>query len=185
LILLGSDIPEWAGKEDYTDLEPALDALHDFENEWTKSTGVLWQSQGIGKFCDALDSDLEDMEEAKHIGQAAVLETPEGRWLRKGKFKAVDTLPQTHPLRHEIPDTPDQVHHVVLETPYPPARVEREAIQPAKEIQQDNLDWEQESKRRKQLWRRLIGKDPGYGQFWETLSRVRPSSCLVITWILC
>jgi len=100
-----------------------------------------------------------------------VQETPVNRWLRKGKFKALDHLtPTTVP--GFAPDTPMQVHQVVLETPYPPMRVPEKDVLVDESVSQERIDWEQEAKRRKQLWRGLIGKDPGYGQFWDSLRRV-------------
>jgi hypothetical protein len=62
----------------------------------------------------------------------------------------------------------------VLETPYPPARVPLDNIHNEEDevAERAKADWEMECKRRKKLWRGLIGKDPGYGRFWDTLSRV-------------
>jgi hypothetical protein len=173
-VLIGEDVPQWATVENYTDLEPGLDGLREFEIGWRDATGAIWESQGIGKFCDALDSDAEELPNA---GSIAVMETPESRWLRKGKFKAIEHLGH-HPLRHEIPDTPAQVQaqDIVLDTPYPPGRTAGEECKAEQLSQQEKMDWEQESKRRKQLWRGSIGQDSGYGQFWETLTRV--SVCL-------
>jgi hypothetical protein len=171
-VLIGEDLPQWATAENYTDLEPGLDGLQEFELGWQNATGAIWESQGIGKFCDALDSDIE---EPPNSGSIAVMETPESRWLRKGKFKAIEHLGH-HPLRHELTDTPAhvQAQDVVLDTPYPPVRTEGEKRKAEQLSQQEKMDWEKESKRRKQLWRGLIGQDPAYGQFWETLTRVSP-----------
>ena len=100
-----------------------------------------------------------------------VQETPVNRWLRKGKFKAFDHLTPT--ISHGYaPDTPVQVHQVVLETPYPPMRVPEKDVLVDESVSQERIDWEHEATRRKQLWRGLIGKDPGYGQFWASLPRV-------------
>jgi hypothetical protein len=63
------------------------------------------------------------------------------------------------------------VHDLVLETPDPAPRKVDEITLDGPELQK-KIEWEQESKRRKKLWRGLIGKDPGYGRFWESLSRV-------------
>jgi len=97
------------------------------------------------------------------------METPVNRWLRKGKFKALDPFR----LNTNAPDTPMPVHAIVLETPYPPARVP-EGVRTEEEVAQEKekTDWERVCKRRKKLWRGLIGKDPGYGRFWHSLSRV-------------
>jgi hypothetical protein len=102
-------------------------------------------------------------------GNPIIMETPVNRWLRKGKYKALDPFR----LNPNAPDTPMQVHAIVLETPYPPARVP-EAVQSEQEVAQEKekTDWERKCKRRKKLWRGLIGKDPGYGRFWDSLSRV-------------
>ena len=93
------------------------------------------------------------------------------RWLRKGKFKALDYLTPTTSHGYTL-DTPVQVHQVVLETPYPPMRVSEKDVLVDESVSQERIDWEQEAKRRKQLWRGLIGKDPGYGRFWNSLPRV-------------
>ena len=99
-----------------------------------------------------------------------IMETPVNRWLRKGKFKALDPFR----LNTSGPDTPMQVQAIVLETPYPPARIP-DRVMSAEDVAQEKekTDWERECKRRKKLWRGLIGKDPGYGRFWDSLSRVR------------
>jgi hypothetical protein len=172
VVLIGEGLPQWATAENYTDLEPGLDGLQEFELSWRNATGAIWESQGIGKFCDALDSDIEEPPDADLI---AVMETPESRWLRKGKFRAIEPFGH-HPLRHELTDTPAhvQAQDVVLDTPYPPVWTAGEKRKAEQLSQQEKMDWEKESKRRKQLWRGIIGQDLAYGQFWETLTRVSP-----------
>jgi len=169
-VRLGDDIPTWHQSEDgYIDLDPNLDHLKEFEVDWQNASGTLWAHQlSPGRFCEALDDHEEDPAEEPVPENPIIMETPVNRWLRKGKFKALD------PFRlNTNPDTPMQVHAIVLETPYPPARVP-EGVRTEEEValEKEKTDWERECKRRKKLWRGLIGKDPGYGRFWDSLSRV-------------
>jgi hypothetical protein len=141
---------------------------------------VPWtESHVSGRFCEALDQEGDPVEK-ETPNRSIVLETPANRWLRKGKFKALDHL--TPEIGYDTAlDTPVKSHNIVLETPYPPIKVAVEVkdVLVDEEISQERIDWEQESKRRKRLWRGLIGKDPGYGQFWDTLPRVSQLSKLV------
>jgi hypothetical protein len=170
-VRLGDDIPPWHRPEEgYIDLEPDLDNLEDFEVDWQNASGSLLANQlSPGRFCEAFDEHQEDSVEEPVQENPIIMETPVNRWLRKGKFKALDPFR----LNANAPDTPIQVHAIVLETPYPPARVP-EVVQSEEEVAQEKekTDWERECKRRKKLWRGLIGKDPGYGRFWDSLSRV-------------
>jgi hypothetical protein len=170
-VRLGTDILPWHQPEDgYIDLEPDLDNLKEFELDWQNASGALWAHQvGQGRFCEALDDHEEDPAEVSVPVNPIIMETPVNRWLRKGKFKALDPFR----LDTNAPDTPMQVHAIVLETPYPPARVP-EVVQSEEEVAQEKekADWERECRRRKKLWRGLIGKDPGYGRFWDSLTRV-------------
>jgi hypothetical protein len=173
---MGDGVLPWhTGTDEYVDLEPELDHLKEFEYGWRDSTGASWrENRRSGPFCDALDDsdDNEDLE----IPEAApnhpiILETPAGRWLRKGKFKAIDLLENGTAIPDGgIPETPSNVHDLVLETPYPAPKKVGEIALSGPQLQK-KIEWEQESKRRKKLWRGLIGKDPGYGRFWESLSR--------------
>ena len=171
IVRLGDDIPPWHQPEDgYVDLEPDLDHLQEFEVDWPNASGTLWAHHtSPGRFCEALDEIEVDPVEETIPGNPIIMETPVNRWLRKGKFKALDPFR----LNTNAPDTPMQVHAIVLETPYPPARA-LEGVQTEEEVAQEKekTDWERECKRRKKLWRGLIGKDPGYGKFWDSLSRV-------------
>lgn len=170
-VRLGDAIPPWHRPEDgFIDPEPDLDNLKEFGADWRNASGTLWAHHlSPGRFCEALDEHEEDAEEEPVPENPIIMETPVNRWLRKGKFKALDPFR----LNTSAPDTPMQVHAIVLETPYPPARV-LEGVQTEEEVAQEKekTDWERECKRRKKLWRGLVGKDPGYGRFWDSLSRV-------------
>jgi len=178
-VRLGSAILPWhQSVDEYVDLEPELDNLKEFETDWPNATGTFWiHRNNTERFCEALDiRGEEDVEEAVPE-RPIVLETPANRWLRKGKFKALDPFR----LNANVPDTPIQLQGIVLETPYPPSRIPLETVQTEGEglLERVKADWERECKRRKKLWRGLIGKDPGYGRFWDTLTRVRqPTSTL-------
>jgi hypothetical protein len=171
IVRLGDDIPPWHRPEDgYIDLELDLDHLKEFETDWHNASGALRGHQlSPGRFFEAFDEHQEDSVEEPVQENPIIMETPVNRWLRKGKFKALDPFR----LNANAPDTPIQVHAIVLETPYPPARVP-EVVQSEPEVAQEKekTDWERECKRRKKLWRGLIGKDPEYGRFWDSLSRV-------------
>jgi hypothetical protein len=171
VVRLSDDIPPWHRPEDgYVDLEPDLDTVKEFELGWRNASGMLWaQHPSLGRFCEALDDHADDNVEEAVPDHPIVMETPVNRWLRKGKFKALDPFR----LNTNGPDTPIQVHAIVLETPYPPAMVP-EGVQTEEEVAQEKetTGWERECKRRKKLWRGLIGKDPGYGRFWDSLPRV-------------
>jgi len=165
----------------YIDLEPELDNLHEFELGWRNSSGSLWaEGRGSGRFCEALDQEEEAVEE-EVPNRSMVQETPVNRWLRKGKFKALNHLTPT-PSHGFAPDTPMQDHQVVLETPYPPMRAPGKGVLVDESVSQERIEWEQEAKRRKQLWRGLIGKDPGYGEFWASLPRVSQLADSCCTW---
>jgi hypothetical protein len=170
-VRLGDDIPPWHRPEEgYIDLEPDLDNLEDFEVDWQNASGSLLANQlSPGRFCEALDEIEVDPVEETIPGNPIIMETPVNRWLRKGKFRALDPFR----LNTSAPDTPMHVHAIVLETPCPPTRA-LEGAQTEEEVAQEKekTDWERECKRRKKLWRGLIGKDPGYGRFWDSLSRV-------------
>lgn len=181
LVRLGDDIPSWHQREDgYIDLDPDLDNLRDFEADWRNASGELWaQHSSPRRFCEALDDHQEDDVEEAVLDNPIVMETPVNRWLRKGKYKALDPFR----LNTNGPNTPVQVHAIVLETPYPPARLTETPVPSEEEVAQEKekTDWERECKRRKKLWRGLIGKDPGYGRFWDTLTRVHQPTNVIHT----
>jgi hypothetical protein len=170
-VRLGDEIPPWHRPADgYIDLEPDLDNLKEFEFDRRNASGTLWTHHlSPGRFCEALDEHEEDPVDESVPENPIIMETPVNRWLRKGKFKALDPFR----LNANAPDTPMQVHAIVLETPYPAARIPH-GLQTEEEValEKEKTDWERECKRRKKLWRGLIGKDPGYGRFWDSLSRV-------------
>lgn len=177
----GDEIPEWDnGQAGYVDLEPELSDLKAFEHGWKDASGSLWrQSQNTSRFCDVYDQheherqndhynypDLVQESQQRQVEDRSyemVKESLSTRRLRKGKFKAVDLPPPS------LPPVPITISAVITQST--PLVITNEDAKARDE--QDAMDWQVEAKRRKQLWRGLIGKDPGFGRFWEKLSRVR------------
>lgn len=179
-VRLAEEIPEWdIGQAGYVDLEPELSDLEAFEHGWKDALGSIWrQSQHTGRFCDAFDNHDHDHDhdldpelgpepvQTENQSYEMVVASLLTRRMRKGKFKAVDIrTPSLVPVPVSIPAIITQ--STSLQTEDNDECEAREA--------QAGADWQAEGKRRKQLWRGLIGKDPGFGQFWETLSRVSTS----------
>lgn len=154
-----SELPDWSAHEDaYADIEPELDYLREFEHGWQDAKGSMWaESQGSGRFCDAFED-----HEAEVPSFEAIKESLMTTRIRKGKYKAVDT-PSSAVLHHFVDETAAVIPSPLAATPIAISPVDRNEPEA----------WEREAKRRKQLWRGLIGKDPGYGLFWAHLSRVR------------
>ena len=135
-----------------------MDQLHAFEHGWQNATGSIWaQSQGSGQFCDAFD----DQGEEEVPSFEAIKESLATRRVRTGQFKAVDTSTSIV-IPPVLSDTVGVEPCALPTTPHANTYATRLG----------ESAWEEEAKRRKQLWRGLIGKYPGYGHFWEHLSRV-------------
>lgn len=171
-VRLAEEIAEWdTGQSGYVDIEPELSNLKEFEHGWKLASGMLWrQSQSIGNFCDAFENhDHENEPEPVPVAVEAlqpsfeeVKESLLTRKMRKGKIEAVDVhAPPVIPVTMPISSAITQLSSHRIERKEPQRRDEEEAT-----------TRQAESKRRKQLWRGLIGKDPGFGQSWKSLSRV-------------
>lgn len=156
IVRLGEELDEWdSGQAGYTDLDPDLSQLNEFESEWKRTTGSIWrQSQGHGRCWDALEG--EDADQSFE----AVKESLATRRIRKGKYKAVD---------RSVDLAPPDVSVLTVDLP---RRARISQIESVDHYDLPKERWEEEARRRKQLWRGLIGKDPGYGQFWHCLARV-------------
>jgi hypothetical protein len=167
-VRLGDEVPEWdTGQAGYVDLEPDLSDLKPFEHGWREAPGLIWRhSQQTGRFCDVFDEQDQELEpvQLEDRSYEKVKESLSTRRLRKGKFKAVDLHPSSLvPIPIPIPNALSQGSPRQIRTKN---RAEERGVHKP-------IEWEAESRRRKQLWRVLIGKDPGFGQFWKKLPRVR------------
>ncbi|WRT70503.1 uncharacterized protein IL334_007501 [Kwoniella shivajii] len=143
------DIPEWFSLSDDIDLDPSLDTIESFEITWNIKPPLPSSSQ-ISDTGTAVDNSPN----ARQI--------EESRW-RKGKFRAIEEplLPLPPPNGTKLRNGEGNVETLGIILP------------PSDEMQMDVAKklngWEEESKRRKAYWRRLIRDDDGFGKIWNFL----------------
>ncbi|OCF34451.1 hypothetical protein I316_03965 [Kwoniella heveanensis BCC8398] len=159
-----NDLPAWSTSISL-DLDPSVDQIDDFE--------ILW----------AIPLHIHSTIPASQVSESGTVvemtESPEARRERKGKYRAVDVDSLMLDTDNHMPDKivdgmvlkkvasqPEGGPKVTSALPNN-AHVSRPAR--AREVHTANTAWEEESKRRKSRWRRLIRDDAGYGKVWEFL----------------
>ncbi|WWD08508.1 hypothetical protein V865_006620 [Kwoniella europaea PYCC6329] len=140
------NLPGWYVGTDPIDLDPSLDHIKEFEIEWnTKHPPFA--------------SRISNPETVYEGSPAKVDLEEEMNRLRKGKFKAIEVEPLLPLFLDGEGDKKDQTRHDNLLSPI--VTVNRDM--------NEGQIWEDEVKRRKAYWRKIIRDDDAFGRMWDII----------------
>ncbi|WWC98769.1 hypothetical protein V866_005662 [Kwoniella sp. B9012] len=140
------DLPGWYEGTDPIDLDPSLDHIKEFKIAWN-TVHPPFASQ---------ISNSETVYEASSVN--VDLEKENNR-LRKGKFKAIEVEPLLPLFLDGEGDKKDQMRHDNLL---------RRIVTANRDMNEERI-WEEEVKRRKAYWRKMIRDDDAFGRMWDII----------------
>ncbi|WVQ63107.1 uncharacterized protein L199_001258 [Kwoniella botswanensis] len=141
------DLPGWYVGTDPIDLEPSLDHIKEFKITWNTAHPP---------FSAEYASQMSNPETVYEGSPTNVDLEKENNRLRKGKFKAIEVEPLLPLFLNGEGDKMNQTRHDVLLPPIVTAN---------RDIDEEKI-WEEELKRRKAYWRKMIRDDDAFGRMW-------------------
>ncbi|OCF58425.1 hypothetical protein L486_04458 [Kwoniella mangroviensis CBS 10435] len=143
------NLPEWydgTDPIDPIDLDPSVDHMKEFKTTW-HTAHPPFASQ-ISNSETVYEGSPVNVDLEKEIKQ-----------LRKAKFKAIEVKPLLPLFLNGEGDKKDQTRHDNLLPPM---------ITANRDLNEEQ-SWEEEVKRRKAFWRKMIRDDGGYGKMWDII----------------